>query len=112
MEDWFPLQTPKSTDAQETGYLESDGGTGGLLFFSRSVVSDSFATSWTVGHQAPLSTEFSSQEYWSELPFPSPRDIPDQGLNPDLLHWQVGSLPLSHLGSLYRGFGALECSLS
>ena len=102
MEDWFlhPLQTPKSTDAQDTGYLESDGGTGGLLF-SCSVVSDSFATTWTVGHQAPLSMEFSRQEYWSELPSPSPRDIPDQGLNPNLLHWQVGSLPLSHQGSLY-----------
>ena len=45
MEDWVlhPLQTPKSTDAQDTGYLESDGGTGGLLF-SCSVVSDPFAT--------------------------------------------------------------------
>ena len=33
------------------------------------------------------------------LPFPSPRDIPDRGSNPCLLHWQMGSLPLSHQGS-------------
>ena len=39
-----------------------------VLVLSRSVVSDS-ATSWTVPHQVPLSMGFSSQEYWSELPF-------------------------------------------
>ena len=31
-----------------------------------------FATPWTIAHQAPPSMEFSRQEYWSELPFPSP----------------------------------------
>ena len=36
-----------------------------------------FATPWTVAHQAPLSMGFSRQEYWSELPFPSPEDLPD-----------------------------------
>ena len=36
---------------------------------------------------------------WSELPSPSPGDFPTQGLNPYLLLWQAGSLPLSHLGS-------------
>ena len=39
-----------------------------------------FATPWTVAHPAPLSMEFSRQEYFSELPFPSPRDIPDPGI--------------------------------
>ena len=34
------------------------------------------ATSWTVDHQAPPSMGFSRQEYWSELPFPSPGDLP------------------------------------
>ena len=38
---------------------------------SHLVISDS-ATPWTVAHQAPLSMEFSRQEYWSGLPFPSP----------------------------------------
>ena len=51
-----------------------------FLLFSCSVLSDSFATPWTVTHQAPLSIEFSSQEYWSGLPFPLPRDLPDPGL--------------------------------
>ena len=39
-----------------------------------------FATSWTVAHQAPLSMEFSRQEYWSGLPFPSPGDLPHPGI--------------------------------
>ena len=34
-------------------------------------------TPWTVAHQAPLSLEFSRQEYWSRLPFPPPGDLPD-----------------------------------
>ena len=41
-----------------------------------------FATPWTVAHQAPLSMEFSRQEYWSGLPFPSPGDLPDPGTEP------------------------------
>ena len=36
-----------------------------------------FATPWTVAHQAPLSMEFSKQEYWSRLPFPSPGELPN-----------------------------------
>ena len=44
-----------------------------------------FATPWTVAHQIPLSMEFSRQEYWSGLPFPSPRDLPDPGIQPCLL---------------------------
>ena len=41
-----------------------------------------FATQWTITRQAPLSTEFSRQEYWSRLPFPSPEDILDPGIKP------------------------------
>ena len=44
-----------------------------------------FATPWTVAHQAPLSTGFSRQEYWSGLPFPSPGDLPDPGIQPTSL---------------------------
>ena len=47
-----------------------------------SVVSNSFATSWTVSHQVPLSMEFSRQEYWSELPLPTPGDLPDPEIKP------------------------------
>ena len=39
-----------------------------------------FVTLWTVAHQAPLSTGFSRQEYWSGLPFPPPGDLPDPGI--------------------------------
>ena len=41
-----------------------------------------FATPWTVAYQAPLSMELSRQEYWRGLPFPSPEDLPDQGIEP------------------------------
>ena len=41
-----------------------------------------FAAQWTVDHQAPLSMEFSKQEYWSRLPFPTPGDPPDLGTEP------------------------------
>ena len=61
-----------------------------------------FATPWTVALQAPLSMGFPRQEYWSGLPCPLPEDLPDPGSNLcllGLLHWQVASLPLVHLGS-------------
>ena len=60
------------------------------------VVSNSFVTPWTVGHQAPLSMRFSRQEYLSGLPFPSPGDFPDSGLELMSLALQADSLPLSH----------------
>ena len=41
-----------------------------------------FVTPWTVAHQAPQSMEFSVQRYWSGLPFPSPGDLPDPGIEP------------------------------
>ena len=41
-----------------------------------------FATPWTVAYKAPLSMEFSKQEYSSGLPFPSPGDLPDPGIEP------------------------------
>ena len=41
-----------------------------------------FVTPWTVAHQAPLSMEFSQQEYWNGLSFPSPGDLPHPGIEP------------------------------
>ena len=41
-----------------------------------------FATPRTVAHHAPPSMGFSRQEYWSGMPFPSPRDLPDPGIKP------------------------------
>ena len=62
---------------------------------SHSVMSDS-VTPWTVAHQAPLSMEFSRQENWGELPFPSPADIPDPGVKPTSPTLQAESLLMSH----------------
>ena len=41
-----------------------------------------FVIPWTVAHQTPLSMEFSRQEYWSGLPFPSPGELLDPGIEP------------------------------
>ena len=51
-----------------------------------------FVTPWTVAHQAPLSMEFSRQECWSELPFPSPGDLPEPGIKSRSPALQVDSL--------------------
>ena len=60
------------------------------------VMSNCFATPWTTAHQAPLSIEFSRQEYWSGLPFPSPGHLPNLGTESTSPAWQADSLPLSH----------------
>ena len=51
-------------------------------------------TPWTVAFQAPLSMGFSRQEYWSELPFPSPGDLPDLGIELRSPALQADSLPI------------------
>ena len=59
-----------------------------------------FATPWTVAYQAPPTMGFPRQEYWSRLPFPSPGDLPDPGIEPGPLHCrQTLYLSLSHQGS-------------
>ena len=52
-----------------------------------------FVAPWTVARQAPLSVRFSRQEYWSGLPFPSPGDLPDSGMEPGSPSLQAESLP-------------------
>ena len=69
--------------------------------------------------QASLSMEFSRQEYWSGLPFPSPEDLPRiplSGIGPGikpaslcLLHWQVNYLPLHHLGIPIIHLKLIQC---
>ena len=56
------------------------------------------AAAWAVAHQAPLSVGFSRQENWNELPFPSPGDLPDPGIELESPAWQADSLLLSHQG--------------
>ena len=52
-----------------------------------------FETPWTVAHQTPPSRRFSRQEYWSGLPFPSPGDLPDPGIEPWSPALQADALP-------------------
>ena len=63
----------------------------GYFYISCSVMSDS-VTLWTVAHQAPLSMGFSRQEYWIGFPCPSPRDLPDPGIEPGFPALQADSL--------------------
>ena len=51
-----------------------------------------FVTPWTVAYKAPLSMEFSRQEYWNGLPFPSPGDLPDSGIEPKYPALQADAL--------------------
>ena len=51
------------------------------------------ATPWTVAYQDPLSMGFSRQEYWSGLPFPSPGDLPDPGIELGSPALQADTLP-------------------
>ena len=72
-----------------------------MLLFSHKVVSDSFATPWTVAHQPPLSMEFSRQEYWSWQPPLFQRIFPTQWSNLGLLHCRQILKHQSHQGSPY-----------
>ena len=56
-----------------------------VCVYARSVVSDSLRPPWTVAHQASLYMGFSRQEYWSGLPFPTPGDLSDPGIEPTSL---------------------------
>ena len=51
-----------------------------------------FATPWTIAYQAPPSMRFPRQEYWSGLPFPSPGDLPDPGIEPETPAFQADAL--------------------
>ena len=61
-----------------------------------------FVTLWAIAHEVPVSIGFFRQEYWSGLPFPSPGDLPNLGIQPASLvppALQADSLPLSYWGS-------------
>ena len=58
-----------------------------------------FATPWTVVHKVLLSMGFARQEYQSGLPFPSPGDLPNPGIEPALLHCRQILYPPSHRGN-------------
>ena len=48
-------------------------------------MSNCFVTPWTIAHQAPLSMAFSRQDYWSGLPFSTPGNLPNPGIEPIFL---------------------------
>ena len=58
------------------------------------------ATPWTMVCQDPLSMGFSRQEYWSGMPFPSPGDLPNAGIEPRSPALQADSLPAEPQGKL------------
>ena len=84
-------------------YLE---GGGGLVAQS----CPTLATPWTVACQAPLSMGFPRQEYWSELPFPPPGNLPNPGIKPGSPALQMDSLPTELKGSPYLGGWTLTVS--
>ena len=61
-----------------------------------------FATPWTVAYQDSLSMGFSRQEYWSGLPFPSPGDLPDPGIEPRSPALQADALTSEPPGKLIQ----------
>ena len=73
-----------------------------------------FAIPWAVACQAPLSMGFSSvlQEHWSGLPFPSPGDLLNPGIEPRSPPLQADSLRLSHQGSWENASSCIKISVS
>ena len=72
-----------------------------------------FVTPWTVAYQPPLSMRFSRQQYWSGLPFPSPADLPNPGIEPGSPALQTDAIRLSHQGSPLRDqFSSLRYQFS
>ena len=67
-----------------------------------------FASPWTADSQAPLSMGFSRQEYWSGLPFPSPGDLPDSGIEPRSPTLQADTLPSKPPGKPYSAKGRFK----
>ena len=70
-----------------------------LVVCMYSVMPDSLKPHELYPPGSPVHEIFSRQEYWSELPFPSPGDLPNPGTKPPFLAsaaWQVDSLPLRH----------------
>ena len=63
-----------------------------------------FAIPWTVAYKAPLSMEFSRQEYWSGLPLPSPGDLPEPGIEPGSPSLQADALLSEPPGNIKQLF--------
>ena len=62
-------------------------------------------TLWIVACQTPLSMGFSRQDYWSGLPFPSPGDLPDPGIESGSPRLQADALPCEPLHRIKSNYG-------
>ena len=76
MEPGHPLQAGSWGPSSQTGICEP----GSSTVYAQLCLT--LCNPRTAGHQAPLSMEFFRQEYWSGLPFPTSRDLPDPGIEP------------------------------
>ena len=86
----FPLGTPYSLLSETlafTCHISSAKGRQCCCLVAKLCLT--LAIPWTVAHQVTLSMGFPRQEYWSGLPFPSPGDLPDQGVEPE--YWQFNT---------------------
>ena len=94
-EYWSGLPFPFPGDLPDSG-IESGSPALAGEFFTTNTTWETvrlFATPWTVAYHAPPSMGFSSQECWSGLPFPSPGDLPDPGIEPGSPTLQADALP-------------------
>ena len=112
---WTPLSTHSIADCMPVNYSETNIPSN-LIFFNLRICMvivlcmcvlsrvQHLTLCDPIARRAPLSMEFSRQEYWNKLPFPTPGDLSNLGIEPmslvHLLHWQTDSLPLSPLGSI------------
>ena len=99
--DWQGSQGPRKIGDWEMGsrcddFLEPDSMRNKVKSLSHVQL---FATPGTVASQTLPSMGFSRQEYWSGLPFPSPGDIPDPGIEPRFPTLQADSLPYEPPGN-------------
>ena len=78
---------PAQEPAEQKSMIDGGGGDRSLAKLCPTLV-----TPWTATHQVPLSMGFPRQESWSGLPFPSPGDLPDPGIEPASPTWQADSL--------------------
>ena len=110
-EYWSGLPSPPPGDLMDPGIepssFTSPALAGRFFFFTTSACWEVkslsyfqlFATPWTVAYQAPPSMGFSRQKYWSGLPFPSPGNLPDPGMEPGSPALQAYAWPSEPPGS-------------
>ena len=93
------------------GFLAGRPGIRGLKCISHLGVSDSLRPSGLAAGQNPWSMEFSRQEYWSGLPFPSAKDLPNPGIKPRSPALQADSLPSEPPATLLLVIGVFIFSI-